>query len=43
MLTAFTGISSVFGLPVWVGALVSTMVVVMIVFSLYSLILFSHF
>jgi hypothetical protein len=36
--TAFTGISSVFGLPVWVGALVTTMAVVMIVFSLYSLI-----
>jgi len=38
MLTAFTGISAVFGLPVWVGALVATMAVVMIVFSLYSLI-----
>jgi uncharacterized membrane protein len=38
MSTAFGGISVVFGIPSWVSALITTMILVMIAFSIYSLI-----
>lgn len=38
MSDAFTGISSVFGLPTWISALITTLIIVMFAFSIYGLI-----
>ncbi len=38
MSDAFTGLSSVFGLPVWISSLITTLIIVMFAFSIYGLI-----
>lgn len=38
MSSAFNGMNAVFGIPTWVGALITTLIIVMFAFSIYSLI-----
>lgn len=38
MSDAFEGLTSVFGVPYWVSALITTLIVVMLAFAIYSLI-----